>query len=260
LWAQIRDLLQKDIADRAYPPGSRFPSEEKLTSRFGVHRHTVRRALDALRQAGLIRTEQGRGAFVREDALTYTVARRTRFGDNMSRNVKPSASRLLSSDVITAEGMAAANLGLTPGRHKVTVLETCGEADGRPMFVSTQYLPYHSFPGLEEVFNREGSLTRAYRHFGVHDYTRRESRISVRMPTGPEARILEQSREMPLLVIEYVNVDPKGQPIEFGITRFAGERLRVVVESGRPDPGDQALEPGHNALAVSCRLLEKSLS
>jgi len=257
LWSQVRDALRKDIEERVYLPGARFPSEEKLTARFGVHRHTVRRALDALKQAGLIRTEQGRGAFVREDALTYTVARRTRFGDNMSRNMKPSVSRLLSSEVAPAGEMAAASLGLTPGRHKVTVLETFGEAGGRPMFISTQYIPYHLFPGLEEVFVREGSLTRTYRHFGVNDYTRRESRIYARMPSGPEAKLLRQGRGKPLLVIEYVNVDPKGQPIEFGITRFAGERMRVVVESGLADPLEQAVaarleavEAGLGSLAV----------
>jgi GntR family phosphonate transport system transcriptional regulator len=241
LWTQVRDILRREIAEREYLPGTRFPSEEKLTIRFGVHRHTVRRALDALRDAGLIRKEQGRGAFVNEDALPYLMGRRTRFGDNMSRNLKPSVSRLLASHVEAAGELAASRLGLAAGRHRVTVLETVGWAGEKPMFVSTQYMPYHVFPRLEEIFAREGSLTRTYRHFGVCDYIRRESRVFARMPSAGDARLLGQPRTSPLLVVEYVNADLKGQPIEFGITRFAGERMHVVVDCATADPLEEAV-------------------
>jgi len=241
LWAQIHDTLRQELKDLVYPPGTRFPSEEKLTARFGVNRHTVRRALNVLQDAGLIRRERGRGAFVTENVLTYQVARRTRFSDNMSLNLACSSSRLIASQVTGAGELAAARLGLTPGRHKVTILETFGEAGGKPVYVSTQYMPFHRFPGLEDIFRKTGSLTQSYRHFGVQDYYRRESRISTRLPSAQEAQLLRQPREKPLLVIEYVNVDTKEVPIEYGVTRFAGERMQVVVECGMENPLEKAV-------------------
>ena len=48
-------------------------------------------------------------------------------------------------------------------------------------------------------------------------------------PSAEEARLLRQPRSRPLIVSEALNVDGAGKPIEFGIARFAGERVRMVV-------------------------------
>ncbi|MBN8910269.1 MAG: GntR family transcriptional regulator, partial [Rhodospirillales bacterium] len=73
LWRQIAGRLQQDIAGGGLPPGARLPTEAELSQQFGVNRHTVRRALEELSRAGLVRVEQGRGSFVAEDVLDYTV-------------------------------------------------------------------------------------------------------------------------------------------------------------------------------------------
>ena len=50
-----------------------------LSERFGVNRHTVRRAISTLVEQGLLRVEQGRGTFVAEDVVEFVVGERTRF-------------------------------------------------------------------------------------------------------------------------------------------------------------------------------------
>ena len=47
-WRQIADTLQADIAGGALGPGAQLPTEARLAARFGVNRHTVRRALEEL--------------------------------------------------------------------------------------------------------------------------------------------------------------------------------------------------------------------
>ena len=79
LWRQILVRLERDIGAGIYPPGGRLPTEAEFAARFGVNRHTVRRALEELSRVGLVRVEQGRGTFVAEDILDYTVGPRTRF-------------------------------------------------------------------------------------------------------------------------------------------------------------------------------------
>ena len=61
LWRQIAGQIQNDIASGACKPGMRLPTEAELSARFGVNRHTVRRALEELSRDGLVRVEQGRG-------------------------------------------------------------------------------------------------------------------------------------------------------------------------------------------------------
>ena len=79
VWSQIEAVIESEIRDGAHEPGARLPTEAALARRFEVNRHTVRRALAALEQKGMLRIEQGRGTFVQDHVFDYFVRRRTRF-------------------------------------------------------------------------------------------------------------------------------------------------------------------------------------
>ena len=56
------------------------PSEAQLAEQFGVNRHTVRSAMAALAEEGLLRKVQGRGTLIeKRDRLVFPIGRRTRF-------------------------------------------------------------------------------------------------------------------------------------------------------------------------------------
>ena len=63
IWLRIAQELAEAIGQGRYEPGTRLPSEHSLAEQFGVHRHTVRRALASLGQQGLVRVSQGSGAW-----------------------------------------------------------------------------------------------------------------------------------------------------------------------------------------------------
>jgi GntR family transcriptional regulator len=64
LYRRLVDALRDDIADGRYAVGDRLPTEDALCRRFRVSRHTVREALRALREEGLIASRQGAGTTV----------------------------------------------------------------------------------------------------------------------------------------------------------------------------------------------------
>jgi len=231
LWKRVRDDLAAGIKRGTIFPGELLPTEKELGERFSVHRHTVRRALQELREQGLVRTEQGRGTVVLEQPFEYKMGRRTRFSENMSLNQLKARSHFLYGDVITASELVAGQLELKP-RSRVSYIEMYGEAEGKRVFVASQYIPYVDMEDLIAVFRKTGSLTKAYQHYGIKDYFRKVSRITTRMSNPEETRILKLKQKQPVLVVEYVNVDPSGRPIEFGITRFCGDRLEIVVQGG----------------------------
>lgn len=228
LWRQVRDELAAEVSRGRYAPGDLLPTEQRLGERFGVHRHTIRRALQELREMGLVRTEQGRGSVVLEQPLEYQMGRRTRFSENMSLNSLKARSLFLYGDLVRASEAVARRLGVAPGT-RVSYIETAGEAEGRRLFVSSQYIPYIGMEDLIGVFKTTGSLTRCYSHYGVHDYFRKISRITTRLASAEEVRHLRLRQKGPLLVVEYVNVDRKDRPIEFGVTRFRGDAMELVV-------------------------------
>lgn len=230
LWRQIREVLKREIETDVYEPGSRLPTEQEMSRRFRVNRHTVRQALASLADDGLVQVHQGRGSFVSEAVVDYRVGRRTRFSENLARIGRGPSGRLLGVEEMRADAQIAEALGLRKG-SRVIHAERVGEADGQPISVASVYLPKARFQGIGEVLAKDPSITRALAHFGINDYSRVLTRVTARMPSRRDADLLRQPRNRPVLVSESVNVDPAGVPIEYGVTRFAGERVQVVFET-----------------------------
>ena len=63
-YRQLAGILRDRIASGEI--AGRMPSEKTLTQEYGVAQGTVRRALDLLREEGVIVTLQGVGSFVRK--------------------------------------------------------------------------------------------------------------------------------------------------------------------------------------------------
>ena len=64
-WRQVAEVLRERMTDGTYPAGSRVPSVVALSEEFGIAQATAQKALRALREDGLTRTEPGLGSFVR---------------------------------------------------------------------------------------------------------------------------------------------------------------------------------------------------
>lgn len=230
LWRQIFGEIEREIASGRYPPGARMPTEEAFKTRFGVNRHTIRRAMEELEAAGLVRVEQGRGTFVAEDVLDYTLGARTRFTEVIRRQNREPGGRILRIAEVEADAAVAAALGLPRGRP-VVLAERLGLVDGRPVVFGTHHFPAARFPRIAEALAADPSITKALAAGGVPDYRRRTTKVTARMPTPEEAALLGQSKTRPVLATETVNTDPDGDPVEAGWGCYAAGRVQIVVEA-----------------------------
>ena len=226
-WRQILTTLGDEIAGGAHVPGAKLPTEAALAARFGANRHTVRRALEELQRGGAIRVEQGRGSFVAEDVLDYEIAARTRFSEWIRRHNKEPSGRTLDLREMPADATVAAGLDLAPGATVVR-LERLGLADGRPVSLGSHHFPAR-LTGLLAAL-ADGGISAALARCGVPDYRRQVSRVSARMPDTTEAALLRMAPNRPLLVMENVNVDPAGRPVEFCFARYPTPRVQIVFE------------------------------
>ncbi len=230
VWRQIEQALTREIRSGALEAGSRLPTEPVLAERFSVNRHTVRRAVAALVDRGLVKVEQGRGSFVAEHVLDYLIGRRTRFSDLVHKQNRHPGGTLLFARRTKADPVVAEALDISEGAP-VHWLETLGELDGRPISVGSHYFPAARFPDLDEVHRLEGSITRTLTHYGCGDYERRMTKVTARMPSAADAELLRQARSRPVLVTESVNVDASGRPVEYGLARFAADRFQIIFET-----------------------------
>lgn len=229
MWRQIEDRLKSDIASGTWNAGERLPVEAELAVRFGVNRHTVRRAIAALRDAGVLRVEQGRGTFVREDMIDYAVSPRTRFSENIARVARQPGGRLIDSVVKSADTEVAQALGIRRGA-RVAALEILNLVDDRPVSVVTHHFVDSRFKGIAEAYEDTGSITKSIARYGVPDYLRKQTRIQARLPVPGDAELLDLPRTQPILHVESINVDLQDLPIEYCIGRIASHRMQLVVD------------------------------
>ncbi|MGJ3261725.1 MAG: phosphonate metabolism transcriptional regulator PhnF [Salinarimonas sp.] len=228
-WRQIVDGLEADIAAGRLTPGDRLPAETHLAERFGVNRHTVRRALGVLASRGLVRATQGRGTFVEARPLAYPIGPRTRFTEIVSGAGRQASGDLISARERPADAWAADRLGIAEGAP-VLELVTVRAADGTPIALSTNVFPLPRFTGLDALYRETGSLTRAYATMGITDYSRLASTVTARSAGGEDAAALDLAPGRILLVLDNVNVDPSGTRIQATRALFPADRVEMVVE------------------------------
>ena len=226
-WEAIAQALRDDIAAGRFQPGARLPNETALAERFAVNRHTLRQAVRSLAESGFVRVVHGRGTFVRELVLDYALQRRTRLTQNLAESGEQARRELRAASVEDA-GAWAQPLRIHP-KDRVEVLHTRAVVRGRPIGISTNVFPAARFAGMARTFGRTRSITGALRAFGVDDYMRQRSVVSCRMPTHEEADALARPVTAPVLVVDYVNTDGNGVPVEAGTTLFAADAVQLSV-------------------------------
>ncbi len=229
VWRQIENTLAEEIAGGRLQAGERLPTELQLAERFGVNRHTIRRAVSTLVERGLLRVEQGRGTFVQDNAIDYAISKRTRFSQNMARQNLSSDVDILSVDLLPVSAELAGLLALQPG-EEVHRIRTLSRVELRVVDYATMFFPAARFPGLPEVYYRHRSVTRTLQHFGVQDYTRRFTRVTARLPDAEVVDYLGIPKNRPVLHVKSLNVDPAGVPVQYGVTHFNGDLVQLVME------------------------------
>ncbi|MES2185994.1 MAG: phosphonate metabolism transcriptional regulator PhnF [Pseudomonadota bacterium] len=227
-WTRIAADLADAIARGVYPPGQRLPSEHALAEQFGVNRHTIRRSLASLCSQGLLRVTQGSGTYVEEFAVELVLAKRSRHQHSLASAGLRGSLRVLESATVRATAAQAKALKV-PARSPLLWLRVLGDAENQPLHFSERLFPLPRFEGLEAVLRETGSITAGFAAHGVADYTRHESRITAQMPDAMVAAQLRQSASRPVLMVESVNVDTEGVPIEYARAWFAGDRVTLTV-------------------------------
>jgi GntR family phosphonate transport system transcriptional regulator len=229
LWRQIADILVQDVSEGRFADG-RVPTEPALAERFGVNRHTIRRAIAVLAEQGVFRVEQGRGTFVPHRLVDYVLGKRTRFSTNLQSQGREPSQRLIAVATVTSDEATARDLELPPAAAVVRI-ETIGSADGIVLTYGVHSFPAERFEALPAAFAEFGSITAALASCGVSYYARKLTRLVARLPSELEARHLDQPSSRPVLQAEAVNVDAAGATIQRSVTLFAGDRVQMIVAS-----------------------------
>ncbi|KDB02784.1 GntR family transcriptional regulator [Defluviimonas sp. 20V17] len=243
LWQSIAATLGAEIAAGHYRPGDKLPTEAELSRRFGVNRHTVRRALADLADRGQVLPRRGAGVFVRHRPTEYPLGRRVRFHRAVEASGRLPGRRILRLQNRPATAEEARHLALPPD-EPVLVCEGLSLVGAVPIAHFHSLFPATRLPGIGAALAEVASITEALRRAGVADYTRRQTRLSAEPADATLALHLGLREGDPVLKSEGLNCDPQGRPVEFGTTRFAGDRVAITVGSD-PEDGNAGEDADH---------------
>ncbi|WP_024514508.1 phosphonate metabolism transcriptional regulator PhnF [Bradyrhizobium sp. Tv2a-2] len=230
LWRQVADGIERGIAEGRYAAGERLPGEVEIAEAYRVNRHTVRRALAALSERGLVRAERGSGTYVEAPRLAYPLRSRTRFSEIVGAGGREPRGQLIEASEEPATRELARLLAVRTGALLVRI-EAVRLADRAPICVSTTWLSVEKFPDAGRVFASVRSMTRLLDHYGVRDFRRGSTRIRAAIAEATDAARLDLALGRPVLVVDATDVDGDGKPLVTKRSRFAAERVEFLVES-----------------------------
>lgn len=245
-YREIADALRQEIDAGDLSPGSRLPSENDLMSTYGVEQPTARRALDVLKNEGLVVARRGAGTFVREFRLyrRRSPARLAESGWSTGRSVWQSddAERRTSVDnievaVVDAPDHIAAVLDLADG-DKALVRRRRYLVDDVPVQFATSYYPEHLVRGtrITEPDTGPGGVYARLADLAHRPVNFREE-LRARMPRDAESKLLELTQGTPVVLVVRTAYTAEGRPVE--VNEMVLDANSYILEydftSGKPD-------------------------
>ena len=228
---QLRKLLEQQIETGRWPQGDRLPSEPSLSEYYRVSRATVRQALHALEQEGLIRKEKGRGAFVNRTSSGSWLLQWAGglFDDELTRRGITVESTVLRSGIEVLPGWASEALQLTAGTEGVA-LERLRRVDGQVALYVVNHLPHEYAAILPEI--RRTSTASLYwtlrEQCGV-EVAGSSRTLEAVAATSSLARNLGVASRSPVVYIQSVTRDATGKPIDCYRAWLRTDRLRIAL-------------------------------
>ncbi|WP_255989691.1 GntR family transcriptional regulator [Chitinolyticbacter albus] len=210
LYRQVMREVLSEIQSGAWREDEALPSEFDLGTRFGVSQGTVRKALDALVQEGVLQRRQGVGTFVTgvDDYLASA-----RFAALTGEGATAPSFELLGCVKIHAGETLAEMLGLRRGAALWQVRRLI-RLQGRVVGLEEMFLPEAQFPNLEvrRIRDLKCNLRAVcWLDFGVR-LKDGDLRLRAVRASSNEARLLLVELNEPLLQLVRLARDIDGKP------------------------------------------------
>ncbi|MBV8952096.1 MAG: GntR family transcriptional regulator [Actinobacteria bacterium] len=224
-YVEVAEVLRARIA--AGHVGA-LPSEAELGDEFGVSRVTVRRALETLRDQGLVTSRRGAGWFVAVDPVRQPLGRVTTVESALEAAGATATRRVLEFTFEAAPARVAKVLGL-PADGEVLRVTRLNLADGEPFAIVTVWIA----ASLGAEFSRsdvEGAtFYELLPRLGVEP-GRVVQTITAAAADRSEARRLGVPSGSPLLAARRITYDRAGHAVIVAEHRYAAHRTAFEVE------------------------------
>jgi GntR family transcriptional regulator len=230
LYEQLIGIIRQEVIEGKLSPGAPLPSESEFCSRFGISRSTVRQALAALEEEGLVLRRQGKGSFVSRPKIIRSLHNLYSFTDEISAMGLEPHSRVLAYEVISPGEEIGRHLNMVNPEEKVFSITRIRYGGEEPLALEMAFIPQRICPFLTQEMVEQGSLYNALvREAGIRLGYARETYEAMLMGEN-EAALLGVPKDSTAFFVQRVSYAAGGEVFEYTVMIVRGDRCRYEVE------------------------------
>lgn len=226
LYVQLKEMLQQRIDEGEYLPGEKIPSEREMAATYNINRMTVKNAINALVDEGVLYKVKNEGTYVTKrqpkKALYFNdfskTGRRQGLGALISSTGAYQTNKVLEKETITNKRYLEYKLGLEEG-EEIYALYRLRCIDDESVALEYAYMPKKYFADIDEY---------DFGHVSLYDYMDSKGHLpisfkqamSIQKVGKPYDKIMKIEDDAMIYCMEYLGKDAEGNIVEYTISRM----------------------------------------
>lgn len=226
-YVRVYRKLKAEIEKGTYPVGAFLPKENELEEIYNVSRTTIRKAVKLLREEGRLEVRQGCGTLVCDYKAKQDYTKVSSVTESLRKKGYEVTTGSMLIDTIEADVRIADELDVSVGT-KIARVQRLQLADGTPITLMENYIPYSMVPGIEEYQDKFVAFYQFIEEtYGITiDGTK--DKISAGSATFMEAQVLKTGVKEALLIVHRISYN-QDRPICVDHVRIIGSHYEVEI-------------------------------
>ncbi|MBR3151805.1 MAG: GntR family transcriptional regulator [Erysipelotrichaceae bacterium] len=231
IYLQLRELIRNKIEEGEYLPGTAIPSENKLAETFGLNRLTIRNAVDALVNEGLLRRVQGKGVFVIGKKNEISIEEHAGFvGDSFKNDSRLSIKELQKSE--REAGNKYANLFGLELEDEIYYIRQLHTINGVVTSIEEFFVPKKVLPSLSSINSSVFAFRDIMSFYGI-DLTKMTQSLNIVQGSPKIRKLLNMPDEVAMFLLECDFYNEKGEVIAHSISNIRSDMQSFTVHLHR---------------------------
>ncbi|NLM76183.1 MAG: GntR family transcriptional regulator [Clostridiaceae bacterium] len=231
LYCQLKNIIIEKIDSGEFKADCKIPSEQDFCEKYNISRPTVRQAINELTSSGILYKLKGKGTFVSSKKSFINIKDYTGFTDSILDSKNPSEKNIISIETIIGQEKdfltEAFNLK-SNARNEFVAINYTNSVDDNIISLSVSYIPLALFPDIIDDINNKRDVLR-----GKYPLVPNTSKsvLDVISTDQKDAAYLNILPGQPLICINNVLYSKSGQPVEYIISKYRADKVKLQFEN-----------------------------
>jgi len=229
IYQRLRDQISAEIAQNVWRPGDAIASEMELATKYKISVGTVRKAVDALVNDGLVERISGSGTFVRRPDFEHAFIRFTRVYGSAGDQRVPD-SHIFKRETLPGPINVTKALNLNDGAQVIRLLRLRTHA-GKPVVHEEIWLDEARFSAILTHHNDQPRLLYPlYEDLCGVIVARAEEEITIELANETDIGLLKLSKGAPVVSVVRRALGYDDCPIEWRCSRSSALDFHYKID------------------------------